>query len=144
MLCTSKRNRIRRIRTPSRTTLTVSIKEQEDQDQVQCNLFGHKESQCQKNTNKPTANDAEQVSLCGEAFLAKADSRVSRWCLDSGATTICTAIPDPFLTRIFQKRGKLNLANSNSTESRAEGTAKMSADVFGAKDVSLQKTFVLD
>ncbi|KMQ86142.1 retrovirus-related pol polyprotein from transposon tnt 1-94 [Lasius niger] len=107
-----------------------------------CNLFGHKESQCRKNTNKPAASNAEQVSLCvGEAFLAKTDSRATKWCLDSGATTHLCSDAGSFSHVDFSRRGKLNLANHDSTESKAEGTVKMTADVFGAvKDVSLQKT----
>lgn len=71
-----------------------------------CNLFGHKESQCRKNTNKPAASNAEQVSLCvGETLLAKIDSRATKWCLDSGATTHLYSDAESFSYVDFSKCG---------------------------------------
>lgn len=110
-----------------------------------CHLFGHEKAQCRKNSKKPTVSNAEQVSLCiGEALLVKADSQAKKWCLNSGATThLCNDIA--LLTHTdFTKRGILNLANSDSTNIQAEGTARLAADVFGnVKDVSLRNILLV-
>jgi len=63
------------------------------------------------------------------------------WCLDSGATShLCNDVA-LFSDADFSKRGKVNLANDESTDIVAEGTARFEANVFDSiKSVSLNNT----
>lgn len=105
-----------------------------------CKLFGHKAAECRnKITDNESAKTSEPVSLCAsEALLTRSAGRARKWCIDSGATShLCNNIAF-FSNADFSKRGKINLANDESTEIVAEGTARFEAKVFGSvKSVSL-------
>lgn len=115
-----------------------------------CREVGHKGTDCKKKRQyvQPTARNAENVVLCAverfteahgyEALRAEYDIPDRKWCLDSGATSHLCSEKREFAEMDESKRGKLNLASSDSMEIAAKGTVSFTAEVDGkVKNVSL-------
>lgn len=108
-----------------------------------CNKQGHKAANCvSKNDKNQSAKNAEQVSLRADVALQASAIKPSQiWCLDSGATTHLCGDIEAFYEISDSRPGKLNLANSTSTATTAEGKVMVTADVNGEnKLVSLSTT----
>lgn len=131
---------------PRKNQGTKADKTQSKKKRIRCNkckLFGHKVAECRNKTadNEP-AKTSDPVSLCvSEASIARSAGRARAWCLDSGATShLCNDVAF-FSDADFLKRGKVNLANDESTDIVAEGMARFEANVFGSIKSVLLKNF---
>lgn len=106
-----------------------------------CHVFGHKASEC-KNKKQQLARSTKDVSMfTSEVFVASEIGCSGSWCLDSGATShFCRDIRS-FKENLKVKQEKLNLANKDTINIVAEGTATFNTSINDEmKHISLKNT----
>jgi len=112
-----------------------------------CRQTGHKAINCpNKNKSEQTPNkEASHTTMSAtEALMASSETRVEKWCLDSGASShFCTNKGD-FSNISRTRNDKLNLANKVSTEIIAEGTVTFDTHVNNeGRTISLENALLV-